>query len=87
MQFLRVRKVTEMVGFSKTTLYARVKDGSFPKPIRLGPNSVAFLEADILDWMQSQIAQLDSPGATRGARAIHAAKVATSRRNQTGGAT
>lgn len=55
MQFLRVRKVTEMVGFSKTTLYARVKDGSFPKPIRLGPHSVAFLESDIFKWMESRL--------------------------------
>jgi prophage regulatory protein len=57
MQFLRVRKVTEMVGFSKTTLYARVRDGTFPKPIALGPQTVAFLESDVLEWMQRQIAQ------------------------------
>ena len=86
MQFLRVRKVTEMVGFSKTTLYARVRDGTFPKPIVLGPQTVAFLESDVLDWMQSQIAQSESPRATRRARAIHAARVATSRR-KTGDAT
>jgi len=57
MQFLRVRKVTEMVGFSKTTLYARVKEGTFPKPIRLGPHSVAFLESDVLNWMKSRLEQ------------------------------
>jgi len=57
MQFLRVRKVTEMVGFSKTTLYARVKEGSFPKPARIGPHSVAFLEADVLNWMKSRFEQ------------------------------
>lgn len=80
MQFLRVRKVTEMVGFSKTTLYARVKSGTFPKPVVLGPQTVAFLESDVLDWMQSQISQSESPGAARQARAVHAAKVAISRR-------
>jgi prophage regulatory protein len=80
MQFLRVRKVTEMVGFSKTTLYARVRSGTFPKPIVLGPQTVAFLESEVLDWMQNQIAQSDSPRATRQARAIHAARVAIARR-------
>jgi len=62
MQFLRVRKVTEMVGFSKTTLYARVKDGSFPKPIRLGSHSVAFLESDVLNWMKSRLERGSTPG-------------------------
>jgi prophage regulatory protein len=62
MQFLRVRKVTEMVGFSKTTLYARVKEGSFPKPVRLGPHSVAFLEADVLNWMKSRPKQQNAEG-------------------------
>ena len=81
MQFLRVRKVTEMVGFSKTTLYARVKEGSFPKLVKIGPHSVSFLEADVLEWMQRQIAQQDSSGDSV-ARAVHAAKVAKSRRKQ-----
>jgi len=79
MQFLRVRKVTEMVGFSKTTLYARVKAGSFPKLVKIGPHSVAFLEADVLEWMQRQIAQQNPPQESV-ARAVHAAKVAGPRR-------
>jgi prophage regulatory protein len=79
MQFLRVRKVTEMVGFSKSTLYARVRDGSFPKPIALGPQSVVFLESDVLDWMKRQVAQQSSPGETRRARAQWAVR---SRKNK-----
>jgi prophage regulatory protein len=74
MQFLRIRKVTDMVGFSKTTLYAHVRDGSFPKPITLGPKSVAFLESDVLDWMQRKIAQENSNSETRRALAQRAAR-------------
>jgi prophage regulatory protein len=72
MQFLRIRRVTEMVGFSKTTLYAHVRAGSFPKPISLGPQSVAFLESDVLDWMKRKIAQEGSAQESRRARAQRA---------------
>ena len=54
MRFLRVRDVVQMVGFSKTTLYARVRAGRFPKSIHLGPATTAFLESEVLDWMKSQ---------------------------------
>jgi prophage regulatory protein len=55
MRFLRVRDVVRMVGFSKTTLYARVRAGTFPKPIALGPQTTAFLESDVVGWMKTQI--------------------------------
>jgi prophage regulatory protein len=82
MRFLRVRTVIQMVGFSKTTLYARLRNGTFPKPLVLGPQTVAFLESDILDWMQRQIAQQNTPVETRRARALNAVKGAASRRSE-----
>jgi prophage regulatory protein len=57
MRFLRVREVVPMVGFSKNTLYARVRAGTFPKPVALGPQTTAFLEGEVLDWMKAQAAQ------------------------------
>jgi prophage regulatory protein len=74
MQFLRIRKVTEMVGFSKSTIYARVRDGSFPKPITLGPQSVAFLESDVLDWMKRKVTQHNSADDIRRAHAQRAVR-------------
>jgi prophage regulatory protein len=57
MRFLRVREVLPMVGFSKTTLYARIRAGKFPEPIALGPQTTAFLEGEVLEWMKTQVAQ------------------------------
>lgn len=34
---LRRRQVEREVGLGKSSIYARVKDGTFPAPIRLGP--------------------------------------------------
>jgi prophage regulatory protein len=69
-------------GIFQTTLYARLRDGTFPKPLVLGPQTVAFLESDVLDWMKRQIAQQNAPTETRRARALNAAKAACSRRKQ-----
>jgi len=57
MRFLRVQEVVPMVGFSKSTLYARVRAGTFPKPIALGPQTTVFLEGEVLEWMETQAAQ------------------------------
>jgi prophage regulatory protein len=57
MRFLRVSEVVPMVGFSKNTLYARIRAGTFPRPIALGPQTTAFLENEILEWMKTQVAQ------------------------------
>lgn len=57
MRFLRVRTVVGMVGFSKTTLYARIRAGSFPKPIQIGAQTVVFLESEIVEWMKAAAAR------------------------------
>ena len=57
MRFLRVRTVVEMIGLSKSTLYARIRDGSFPKPIQIGAQTVVFLESEIFDWMKDKAAR------------------------------
>jgi prophage regulatory protein len=57
MRFLRVRTVVEMVGLSKSTLYARIRDGSFPRPIQIGAQTVAFLESEVFDWMKDKAAK------------------------------
>ena len=56
MRFLRVSEVVPMVGFAKNTLYARIRAGTFPKPIALGPQTTAFLEDEVLEWMKTQVA-------------------------------
>jgi prophage regulatory protein len=57
MRLLRVNEVVRMVGFSKATLYRRIRSGTFPKPIALGAQTSAFLESEILDWIGAQAAQ------------------------------
>ena len=47
-KILRRQAVMEMLGISSATLHRRIKDGSVPAPLRLGPNSVGWKESNIL---------------------------------------
>ena len=54
-RFLRLPEVLAMTGMSKTYIYARIRDGNFPKQIQLGSHSVVWLESAVMDWMQQQM--------------------------------
>ena len=42
---------------SPATIYRWIKEGSFPKPVRLGPNMVRWKASDIEEWlMQKEVA-------------------------------
>jgi prophage regulatory protein len=58
-RFLRLRQVLAIVGLSKSAVYARIKEGSFPKSISLGGTSVAWIEAEVNNWMNARIAARD----------------------------
>jgi prophage regulatory protein len=55
---LRLPDVKAMTGLSRSSIYARIADGSFPKQIRLGSDSraVAWLQSDIEAWLKKCLA-------------------------------
>jgi prophage regulatory protein len=62
MRFLRIRHVMQLTGLSRMTIYRLELAGKFPKRRRLSENSVAWLEADISQWVDSRpIARLRRP--------------------------
>ncbi|CAE6825355.1 AlpA family phage regulatory protein [Paraburkholderia sp. 1N] len=44
---LRRKQVEREVGLSRSTIYQRIKDGTFPRPIRLGARAVGWRAGDI----------------------------------------
>ena len=53
-RIVRQAEVTEMTGLSRTTIWRRVGDGSFPQPVRLGPEgsgAVGWLHHEVQDWL------------------------------------
>lgn len=52
----RLNGVKSMVGLSRSTIYALMVAGKFPKSISLGERSVGWLESDIDAWIDSKVA-------------------------------
>jgi len=46
---LRLPGVKASTGLSRSTIYLRVAQGTFPKPVSLGGRAVGWLEAEVLD--------------------------------------
>ncbi len=53
---IRRREVERLTGLSRSRIYALMALAEFPKPIRLGSMSVAWLETEIREWISSRIA-------------------------------
>ena len=53
--FLRLPEVLRRVGLSRATVYAQIKQGSFPYPVSLGPRSVAWIDNEIQSWIDGRI--------------------------------
>ena len=51
---LRRPEVEDRTALARSTLYSMIKKGDFPEPIRLGANSVGWLEEDIENWLASR---------------------------------
>ena len=54
-KLLRLPQVKATTGLSKSSIYARISEGTFPKQIPLGPRLVAWVEADIQNWITEQV--------------------------------
>lgn len=54
-RILRLNEVIARCGRSRSSIYADIDRGEFPKPIKLGPRAVGWLASDIEAWIQQRI--------------------------------
>ncbi|WP_202974318.1 helix-turn-helix transcriptional regulator [Xanthomonas arboricola] len=54
-RLLRIAQVKDRVGMSQTTIYDRIKKGTFPRPVPLD-TLVAWLESEIDEWIAARVA-------------------------------
>ena len=52
---LRLKDVKKQTGLSTSRLYAKMSEGTFPKNIRLGIMSVAWIESEVQKWISERI--------------------------------
>ena len=52
---LRLPTVKARTGLSRSTIYLRIAEGSFPAPVSLGGRAVGWIEAEVNDWLAKRI--------------------------------
>ena len=50
-KLLRLAAVKELTGLSRSSIYAEC---SFPRPVKIGPRAVAWVEAEVCQWISAR---------------------------------
>lgn len=51
-RILRIKDVEAMIGLKKSSVYERIRNGGFPKPIKIGPRATGFYEHEVIEWIK-----------------------------------
>jgi prophage regulatory protein len=54
-KILRLPVVLDRTGLSRSTVYLRVTEGRFPRPVSLGARAVGWVETEVEEWIARQI--------------------------------
>lgn len=57
MRVIKLKDVISTTGLSRSSIYAYMAKGEFPKPIQLGPRAVAWIEEEVQKWLCDKINQ------------------------------
>ena len=52
---LRLPTVKAITGLSRSTIFLRMSEGTFPEKISLGSRAVGWLETEVQDWLDERI--------------------------------
>ncbi|MGC8343346.1 MULTISPECIES: helix-turn-helix transcriptional regulator [Enterobacterales] len=54
-RLIRLPEVLHKTGYKKAWIYRLISENKFPKPIKLGARSVAFIEIEVDEWISDTI--------------------------------
>ena len=61
-RILREREVCQRTGLSRMTIRRKMKAGQFPQSVRLGENSVGWVELEVQGWINALVAERTAAG-------------------------
>jgi prophage regulatory protein len=64
-KILRMRTVLERTGLSRSTLYRKMHDGTFPNQIRISEHCCGWRESAINRWMADPVSYTDENARSR----------------------
>lgn len=56
-QLIRLEDVLKLSGLGRSSMYAYIRAGTFPKPVKLGLRASAWVKSEVLAWVQLRIEQ------------------------------
>lgn len=59
-RILRLPDVKDRSGLGRSTIYRRIAENTFPKPIRIGERAVGWLESEIDAWTELRTRERDA---------------------------
>lgn len=59
---LRIKDVIHITGLSKSTIHAKSGKDGFPKKVKLTEKSTAWVQSEILKWLEEKVSERDLGG-------------------------
>lgn len=56
MRIIRLTRLTEMTGLSRSTIWRLERAGTFPHRRQLSPGTVGWIESEVVEWLQARAA-------------------------------
>lgn len=56
-KLIRLPQVMDKTSLKRSQIYFYMQKGVFPKSVRIGPATVAWLESEVDDWIRERSAQ------------------------------
>lgn len=54
---IRMPETMRRTGYGRAWIYRLIAQGRFPKPVKIGSRSIAFVESEIDEWINQRIAE------------------------------
>ena len=55
MALMRLKEVKEYTGLGRSSIYKYMNNGDFPKSVSLGGRAIAWVDEEIIEWVQDKI--------------------------------
>jgi prophage regulatory protein len=59
MKLLRLKQVMDTTGLGRSSIYNYMKEGTFPKQVKITTNLAEWVESEIEEWVKQKIKERD----------------------------
>ena len=54
MRLVKLKEVVAATGLSRSSIYALIAEGLFPRPLQVGRRAVRWIEQEVQEWLSSR---------------------------------